>query len=104
MSIAVYFFSGKMAFFFHTNHFAVMVEALVPCGGFIWMLRERKKNLSQLNAIDNTETGRCENGKGNPHPRSFMVGIWSAMGKKHWRWICRAPPPISPASVLLRFK
>jgi len=39
-----------------------MVEAFVPRGGIIWMHRA-KITLSQLNGIDNTETGCCENGK-----------------------------------------
>ena len=39
-----------------------MVEAFVPCGGFIWMHRA-KIILSQLNAIDNTDAGCCENSK-----------------------------------------
>lgn len=56
------FFLPRMAIF--TNSFAVMVEAFVPCGGFIWMRGGKKKIiLSQLNAIDNTETSCCENDK-----------------------------------------
>lgn len=40
-SITVYFFWQK----FSTNRFTVMVEAFVPCGGFVWL--QRGKNNSQ---------------------------------------------------------
>lgn len=67
-------------------------DGFCPMGRLYLVAEKRKKIiLSQLNAIDNTEMGCCE----NPHPRSFMMGIWSTMGKKYWGWICRILPPPS---------
>lgn len=91
MSIAPFFYWQKLPF--STHSFTMNVEA------FVWRFyldaERRKIILRQLNAIDNTEAGCCENRQSNPHPRSFIAGIWSTMGKKHWRWIGRIPCSIS---------
>lgn len=65
---------------------------------------ERKKIiLSQLNAIDNTETSCCE----NEQSTSSLIygGDLVYHGKEALEVDLQSPPPsISPASVLLRFK
>lgn len=54
---------------------------------------KEKKNLWQLNGIDDPEASCCENGGAIHAVGSFTVGICSTMGKKHRRWICRILPP-----------
>lgn len=73
--------------------FMLMFKAFIPCGGFICFLKGKGEILRQLNGIDDAEVSCCENGGAVHAVGSFMVGICSAMGKKHRRWICRILPP-----------